>query len=61
MALDLPYNEYPFSLITGITKYQGDFNSDDDDVDGSDLALLIDSGGLSVDFFAKNHGITNNH
>ena len=33
-ALDLPHNEYPFSLITGITKYQGDFNSDGD-VDGS--------------------------
>ena len=55
-ALDLPHNEYPFSLITGITKYQGDFNSDDD-VDGSDLALLIDSGGLSVDLFAKDYGI----
>jgi hypothetical protein len=43
-ALDLPHhNEYPFSLITGITKYQGDFNSDGD-VDSSNLALLIDSG-----------------
>ena len=60
MALDLPYNEYPFSLITRITKYQGDFNSDGD-VDGSDLDLLIDSCGLSVDSFAKDHSITNNH
>ena len=42
-ALDLPHNEYPFHLIAGITKYQGDFNSDGD-VDNSNLALLIDSG-----------------
>ena len=54
-ALDVPYNEYPFSLVAGITKYQGDFNSDGD-VDGSDLVELVGSVGLSTEIFAENYG-----
>ena len=55
-ALNIPpYSEYPFSFVAGITKYQGDFNSDGN-VEGDDLAELINSGGLSMDLFAENYG-----
>ena len=54
-ALDVPYDEYPFSIVVGITKYQGDFNSDGD-VDGGDLAELIYSGGFTTEVFADNFG-----
>ena len=54
-ALDIPHNEYPFSIVVGITKFQGDFNSDGD-VDGSDLAKLVNSEGLSIETFAENFG-----
>ena len=56
-ALNIPYDEYPFSLVAGITKYQGDFNSDGD-VDGSDLAELSYSERLSANTFAENYGNT---
>jgi hypothetical protein len=51
----VPYSEYPFSLVSGITKYQGDFNSDGD-VDGGDLAELVYSGGFTTEVFAENFG-----
>ena len=41
--------------INGIEKYQGDFDSDGD-VDGGDLAELIEYGGLSTEVFAENFG-----
>jgi hypothetical protein len=41
--------------INGIEKYQGDFDSDGD-VDGGDLAELIEYGRLSTGVFAENFG-----